>query len=306
LPPDWPPTAEKHGRSAIKTIRLLTIGNSFADNALRHLESIAGSTAGVRIKVGRANIGGCSLEKHSNLARYTEAHPELKPYCLSTSPTGVRRLVTLQEALRAEPWDFVTLQQVSSHSWLRNSFEPHLGRLHKLVRKLAPRAKIWLHQTWAYRSDAPFLPEHAITQELMHTRIVATYRHYAAKYGCRVLPSGDAVQLARRTAGRTFTWPDPGYDYQHAKAPALPRQEHSLESGWHWQIVNTPNGVPALCLDAKHLNDRGCYLIGAVWFECLTGLDLHDAPFAPKGIEKATLAFLRDAAHQAMQEHRRA
>jgi hypothetical protein len=283
----------------MKTIRLLTIGNSFAENALTYLGAMAEATGDVRFEVGRANLGGCTLEKHWNLAVYTERNPAHKTYRLGTTPDGKPHEATLQEALVAAPWDFVTLQQASPKSWQPETFQPHLGLLHDLVRRLAPAGKVLLHQTWAYRSDSPFLPQNGLTQDLMFERIRAAYAGYAAELGCAVLPSGAAIQLARRTPGRTFTWPEPGFDYQKAQAPALPRQEHSLAEGWQWAVNNTPDGVPELRLDANHLNARGRYLTGCVWFECLTGRDARTVTFVPEEIDAATAEFLRATAHEA-------
>jgi hypothetical protein len=288
----------------MKTIRLLTIGNSFADNALTHLEALAANSGTVRLEAGRANIGGCSLEKHWNLADYTSAHPEYKSYANAPLPGNTRGPATLQEALGAADWDYVTLQQVSTHSWRRESFEPFLSRLHGLVRERAPRAEVLLHQTWAYRSDAPFLPESGLTQERMFAGIRDAYRHYGEALRCRILPAGEAVQLARAAAARTFVWPDADFDYALAQAPALPRQAHSLEAGWYWQIAGTPDGRPVLRLDPKHLNAAGCFLVSAVWFECLTGLDVRSIPFAPPEMDAATASFLRDVAHQTVASHR--
>ncbi len=283
----------------MRTIRLLTIGNSFAENALTYLEAMAESTHDVRFKVGTANLGGCSLAKHWNLAAYTAKHPEYKTYRLFKWPDGTATEANLQEALAAEPWDYVTLQQVSSKSWLRDSYLPHLGLLHGLVRELAPRAAVLLHQTWAYRSDSPFLPQNSLTQKLMFERIRANYTHFGAEWNCRVLPSGEAVQNARDTPGRTFAWPDPDYDYQNAEAPTLPRQEHSLAVGWRWIINGSPEGIPELNVDPNHLNDCGCYLAGCVWFERLTGFDARKLAFTPSAIDADTAEFLRTTAHDA-------
>lgn len=282
----------------MKTIRLLTIGNSFAENALLFLEAIANSADRARVEVGRANLGGCSLEKHWNLAEYTAKHPDYKTYRHKTGPDGKPVELTLQEALVADRWDFVTLQQVSHKSWRSETFEPFLGKLHALVRERAPQATITLHQTWAYRADTPYLPENNLTQELMFEGIRASYALYGRQYGCPVLPSGEAVQHVRRTPGRTFVWPEPGYDYQHAEAPVLPRQEHSLAAGWYWAINNSPEGIPELRRDANHLNARGCFLIGCVWYERFSGFDARETAFVPTGIDAADAAFLRAAAHE--------
>lgn len=283
----------------MKTVRLLTIGNSFSDNAVTYLADMAASSRKVRIEIGRANLGGCSLERHWNLAVYTARQPEFKTYGLGRGSDGTSNRANLQDALRAEPWDFVTLQQVSAQSWRRESFQPWLGQLHGLIRELAPQAEILLHQTWAYRSDSPFLPENGLTQETMFERIRETYRHYGAALGCRILPAGEAVQRARRAPGRAFVWPEPDYDYPNPQAPALPRQEHSLAVGWHWAIAETHDGIPKLRLDANHLNAEGCYLAGAVWFETLTGLDARTIRFHPPQIDSRTAAFLRKTAHAA-------
>lgn len=279
----------------MKTIKLLTIGNSFADNPLTYLSDLVAS-AGMRLVVGRANIGGCPLHKHWNLATYTAQHPEQKTYDQGVGPDGKQRQVHLQDALAAERWDLVTLQQASVLGWQRESFQPYLGLLHGLVRQRAPQAEILLNQTWAYRGDAPFLVENGLTEEDMFARNQANYAHFAAELGCRVIPAGAAIQQARRAAGRTFVWPDPAFDYQNAKAPALPRQEHSLSAGWFWAF-DTPDGLPELRLDPNHLNAHGCYLTGCAWFEIVTGVDVRTATFVPPEVDAASAAFYRATAH---------
>lgn len=278
-------------------IRILTIGNSFSENALTYLEDIATSVAAVRFQIGRASLGGCSLEKHWNLATYTVRHPTYKTYRFGTASDGTPCEGSLQEALSAAPWDYVTLQQVSQKSWRRETFQPYLGLLHNLVRRHTPHAKILLHQTWAYRSDSPFFPQNGLTQELMFTRIRSAYAHYAALLGCDVLPSGEAVQQFRRSPGRTFLWPESDFDYQNADAPSLPRQDNSLAVGWQWAINNSAEGIPEMRLDANHLNALGRYLVGCVWFERLTGLDARSVNFLPSELDQDTAVFLRATAH---------
>jgi len=283
----------------MRTVRLLTIGNSFSRDATAYLEAIARSGGAAAFDIGRADIGGCSLQKHWNLAQYTARHPDYKPYRLRASPDGGAVEANLQEALAAAPWDFVTLQQFSGWSWIRSTFEPYLGQLIALVRALAPTARVMLHQTWSYRSDSPFLPEHGLTDETMFQRIRENYAHFAARYGCGILPSGEAIQRARGAPGRAFRWPEPDYAYEQAEPPALPRQEHSLAVGWYWALAQTPDGLPKLMLDANHLNERGRYLAGCVWYERLTGGDARAVTFAPNGIAGEDAQFLRETAHAA-------
>ena len=282
----------------MKTIRILTIGNSFAQNALTYLEAIAESIGDAAFVVGRANLGGCSLEKHWRLASYTEIHPEYKTYALGCLGGDQIVQAGLQEALKAQPWDVVTLQQVSAKSWRPETYEPYLGQLVEMVRRLAPTASLALHQTWAYRTDSPFLPENGLTQAIMHERIADAYQHFAGVHGCRILRSGEAIHRARTAPGCSFQWPEPGYGYHQAEAPELPRQENSFAAGWGWRIRDTPEGVPELRLDANHLNNRGNYLVGCLWYEALTGRATTDRTFVPSDIDAEDAARLRPIAHE--------
>jgi len=287
----------------MKTIRLLTVGNSFSNDALAFLEDIARGVGGVGFEIGRASLGGCSLEKHWNLAQFTARHPDYRTYRLSSNPDGTVRDASLQEALAAAPWDYITFQQFSGGSWMPSTFEPWLGHLIGLARERSPGARVLLHQTWAYRSDSPFLPEHNLNDEMMFERIRANYAYFSQRYDCGLLPSGEAIQEARRAPGRTFRWPDPDFDFAAAEPPALPRQDHSFSIGWFWVINGSPDGVPQLRLDANHLNERGRYLVGGVWFERLTGLDARRCAFVPEGMDAADAAFLRETAHAVCVRH---
>ncbi len=286
----------------MKTIRVLTIGNSFSENAVAHLPAIAARAGRVAFDVGRASLGGCSLEKHWNLAAYTERVPDVKTYCVGAGEDGTPIRATLPEALSLQKWDVVTLQQVSHKSFRQETFEPYLGQLCELVATRAPHAKVMLHQTSAYRTDSPFFPENGLNQATMCRRIVENYGHFAGRYGCGILRSGQAVQRARETEGATYQWPDPDFDYQNADAPALPAQEHSFAAGWHWRISNTPDGIPQLALDANHLNVRGCYLAGCVWYETLSGLDATDVSCVPETMDAEDAAWLRRIAHETVEQ----
>ena len=50
-----------------KELKVLTIGNSFADSVFVYLPSIA-ENAGYPLLIERANLPGCSLQRHWELA----------------------------------------------------------------------------------------------------------------------------------------------------------------------------------------------------------------------------------------------
>lgn len=115
--------------------KILTIGNSFAENATRYLAAIRAAEPGVDLVVGKANLGGCSLEKHWNLVEQCDLLPEVKPYNFTYVGREGSEPATLRDALRAETWDYVTFQQVSDKNWQPETYYPYLDKLHALVRQ---------------------------------------------------------------------------------------------------------------------------------------------------------------------------
>ncbi|PAY17183.1 DUF4886 domain-containing protein [Rhodopirellula sp. SM50] len=276
----------------VRTVRVLTIGNSFAQNACRYLEEIAESDGTCRIVIGTANIGGCTLQKHADLAAKSATDPGQKPY----RGEGGKRY-SLQDYLAADQWDFVTLQQMSALSYKPETYHPYIEQLVAVVREHAPQAEILIHQTWAYRPDSPLLKSDGLTQQQMYERLASAYDDVAVQFGCRILPVGAAFQLARNTVGREVLVRDPDYNYDHPVYPDLPQQTNSLVTGWHWR---TSGDKQELRLDFKHGNTKGCLLAGLVWYEVLTGNDATETTYRPQGVSEDDAVFLRHVAHQAV------
>ena len=277
-------------------VRLLTIGNSFAENAVKYLREFA-RAAGHEIQIREANLPSHSLEQHWRYVQQNEADPTVpagRPYKGARGEPASQALV---ELLAAERWDFVTLQQVSHLSYKAESFQPHLQLLVDFVRQRAPEAEILLHQTWAYREDHALFREGFSSTE-MAARIARTYQELARALELRVLPVGDAFEAVRQTEEWRFVFPDPEFDYEHPRLGSLPRQRGSLHRGWQWR-KNRETGADELRLDAIHANAAGCYLAGAVWFEVIFKEDVTNNAFCPAELSAADAAFLRRAAHRA-------
>lgn len=167
-------------------IRLLAIGNSLAENPLEFVKQITQSTVRQEVEVGFATIGGCSLQKHANLAALTEVHPSHKTYLLDKGGAAGMWIegdaVNLQEALQRRKWDFVTINQGSVPGPYRDTWTPWIEDLLNLVRRLAPSARIMLNMTWAYRDDSPWLVERGWTSEQMFQRLKENYLHFASQW----------------------------------------------------------------------------------------------------------------------------
>ena len=290
--------SRKVATAPTRTVRVLTIGNSFAGNACQFLKEIA-ADGGVELLIGTANLGGCTLERHASLARQSASDPANKPYTRVVGPE--RSKLNLQEYLVADKWDYVTLQQMSALSFKPETFHPHIDELVTIIRNLAPQAKLLIHETWAYRPDSPLLKDWGINQDEMHDGIVNAYAGVAKQFDATVIPVGSAFDNVRSTEGRTVVVPDPNYDYKNPQHPKRPNQENSLIAGWYWDIRDDK---PTLRLDFKHANTAGCYLAGLVWYEALTGNDARDITYTPRGVKETDEAFLREAAHAASQRVR--
>jgi hypothetical protein len=279
-------------------IKLLTIGNSFAENATKYIEKIAES-GGVALVLGKANLGGCSLEKHWNLVEQCDLLPGVKPY--NFYKTGEETCsATLKEALVSEKWDFVTLQQVSDLSWRQDTYFPYMEYLYNLVRELAPQAQIVIHQTWAYRVDANELKKYGITQDEMFNLLKKAYQDASEKLRCRLLPCGEAFQKARAIFKYTR---DDNYDFENPKPLDLPDQSKSLIIGYSWKTGNTTSGKAELALDGRHGNAKGCYLANAVWYEMFTGKSILDNSFCPEDVSVEELDILKSVAHETVKEY---
>lgn len=291
--------------AAPDTVRLLTIGNSFAYNATDQLPAFA-RAAGKTVHVFHANLGGASLERHATHLRAAladPADPQARPYTQRPDPrTGQKRDFSLPEALAADAWTHVTIQQASPLSTKPETYEPFAAELVAAIRKHAPQAEILVLQTWAYRDDHPWFKNNpAYTPALMHEQLRAAYDGLAAAHGLRLLPVGDAFHAARQTPAWQLR-PDPAIDYAAPPAGRSPVETGSLHLGWRWE--RDGSGKPVFKLDGFHANLAGCYLGGAVLFESLFETDVRALDVVPAGLTTEQAADLRRLAHEAVAARR--
>jgi len=286
----------------IKSIKLLTIGNSFADNVLHQLPQIV-KASGNKLVYGKANLGGASFYRHcKHLIAYEKNHddPKGKPY--------LHGKFSLKDMLTQQSWDVITIQQVSYRSHNLKSYEPHAAKVYAYIKKCAPQAKVYLHQVWAYRIDDPRFTAGAVhpgikntptTQKAMYEQVRQCNHTIAEKLAIDILPSGDAMYLAD-TDPKWGYKPDLAFDLKSAKYPNLPGQTHSLHRGryWRWQ----KDGSKKMRMDGHHASSAGEYLVACVWFEILYGENIINNSYVPQGMDKKYAAFLRKTAHDVAQK----
>lgn len=289
------PAAETAPATTGKTVHLLTVGNSFSQNATRYLKDLA--TAGGHILVHQPIVvGGASLQLHAEKAQKHEQDAKDKDGLYANGRS-------LQQELGAEQWDFVTIQQASLKSHDLSTYRPYAGQLRDYIHKHAPQAQLLVHQTWAYRCDDPRFnanspkPGEPATQEAMYQGLTNAYRTIAKELGARLIPVGDAFHRADNDPQWGYR-PDTQFDAKTAQPPELPDQTHSLHVGRRWSKQN--DGRTTLGMDGHHANTAGEYLGACVFYEVLFGDSVVDNRFVPPGLDPAYARFLRETAHEAV------
>lgn len=279
-----------------KTVRLLTVGNSFSHNATHYLGDLA-KAGGDTLILREDNVGGASMELHWSKVQAFEANPadKLGRY------TGGK---SLKEDLTSASWDFVTIQQASIKSHDVATYRPFAAELSDYIRRQAPGARLLLHETWEYRVDDPRFsakapaPGEPKTQDEMYQGLASAYRTIAKELGVTLLPVGDAFHVANRDPKWGFRPAATPFDAKQARPGELPDQLHSLNVGWAWK--KQPDGKMKLGMDGHHASTAGEYLGACVWYEVLFGKSVEGDPFVPPGLDAEYARFLRTTAHRAI------
>ncbi len=173
-------------------MNILTIGNSFSQDATRYLSQIARSQ-GVNFEVVNLMIGGCSLERH-----YRNMLDDKKDYLLMFNGVNTWFFMTLREALMSREWDVITIQQVSHLSFLKETYYPYITKLLDYIRTCQPKAKLYFQETWAYEDGSDRLLKMAgyETHKAMLADIQKTYKDVAEAEGIDgIIPSGTLLGM---------------------------------------------------------------------------------------------------------------
>jgi len=198
----------------------------------------------------------------------------------------------------------VTIQQASHFSPFPETYQPWADKLAAHIRRYAPQAEIVIQQTWAYRSDNMKITpvensEWGFLQNDMHDKLTDSYQKLAQYFSFSVIPTGLAVKLTRENSDLHFT---PAV--QEAKDaltwPDLPPQAGDPVGQYFWR--KDENGNLVIGADSIHLNLRGEYLQGCVWFSSLFGISAEEISWINPMISDADGRFLQKMAQRAVEE----
>ncbi len=247
------------------TIRLLTIGNSFSQDAVEQYLYELAKEVGIHMIIGNAYKGGQSLEQH-----WTDMTQEHDVYEYRKVVNGVRYnmpRMLLPPIITDEQWDFISFQQASHYSGLTTTYEPYLSQLIQYTDSIKTGQDVqygW-HMTWAYSKDSNHggFANYSRSQEAMYDSI-----RYAVQW-TKILhpefsfnvPCGTAIQNARTTY----------------------LADNMNRDGYH--------------LDYK----IGRYTAACTWLETITGISPVGLSFKPDGVDKTAAHACQVAAHAAVQ-----
>lgn len=106
------------------------------------------------------------------------------------------RTVSIEYGIGLEDWDVVTIQQVSNRSFNQDSYYPYIYKVAEFVRKRAPRAKLLIHQTWAYEDNSEYIMNAFGDPSMakMFSEIKVAYERAAREIGADgIIPSGELM-----------------------------------------------------------------------------------------------------------------
>ena len=301
--------------ASAKQLKVLMIGNSFSVCVLKQMPRCA-ADAGQVLDLASLFIGGCPLKKHwGNIKKAGD--PDLKPYSFSYNYASVKaakdapvaklgRKTNIPQALQADKWDIVTIQQASPNSPFPETYEPYAGKIIETIRKYAPQAEIVIQQTWSYAPYVKILKKWQMTPQTMYSAIESAYAKLAERYKLRIIPTGYAIELYRKKLPVAYGTVLDEAGIAAIEKPGLLNFNGDPVGASAWKkgrkFDKDPNAVK-LRFDAKHLNREGEYLQACTWLATLFGYDVKKLKYAPKWLSAEKAVLMRACAVEAAEKY---
>lgn len=236
-----------------QTFKVLSIGNSFSQDAHRYLWEIAQSYGISENNIIVANMyyGGSQLSQHVN---YADSDDPVYEYQKFTSKDVVNAMSNLSTAMMDEDWDVITIQQASQYSGLEYYYQDYVRRMVQWIESWAtnPNVIIGWHMTWAYQQNST------------HSGFGFYGNNQLNMYGKIV----DVLDIKIRT---------------------IPQINLIIPTGTAIQNARTSFVGDTLTRDGYHLSDPfGRYIAGLMYFKSITGFDVSplSIPFRPDGVSE--------------------
>ena len=234
----------------MESLKLLFIGNSFAEDTMEYAAEIAQSLGVKRVKFGVLYKGGCPIELH-----YNHAVEDTAAYKYSVNEGDGWSSTPdfkIGDAVRSDDWDWIAIQHGSNGGVRYTSIECYdkLAPLIDYVKGIAPsHTKVAFNLTWLGESTRQ---HHEIISydgdiALMREKLVEVTRE-VVKNNPRLdmlVPTGTAIENARTSK------------------------------------------IGLLTRDCFHLSmDKGRFIAGLAFISTITGIDAAGISWAPRKVDE--------------------
>lgn len=244
------------------SLKILSIGNSFADQPLSTLIKWLNNLGITQVTYGIVSKAGGTLEQHYNglyttydaYFRTTENKDGVQQDWVYSNPE-TKEVGTIQikliDAFSYTDWDVITFHQQSGNSGKWETIEPYLPKLIEAARYYCPNAgvKIAWQQTWAFAKGYSGLSAYG-TQEDMFDKIVECSKKVALNYGIDLIIPNGVVMQNLRSVPNSF-WGE---------------NLASIKGNNEW---TSSNPSADFCEDGLHPNGFAEYCLGATFVQVL-------------------------------------
>jgi len=178
------------------TLKVLTIGNSFSDDAMEYVYKIAKEAGVPHVELGNLRANSCSLATHLSNAQgnkgvYMFRYWQDGASTWQDTGTWSGGPYTIKQAVEFADWDYIVFQQVSGDSGNAATYDD-LSALIEYVEPLCPEAKLAWHMTWSMRADyASSGPAYSAIVSAVNEKITSNKKIDV------VIPSGTAIENAK-------------------------------------------------------------------------------------------------------------
>ena len=251
------------------SFKVLFIGNSFSDDTIEYVCSIAKDIGMEDILIGNLYYGGCTIEEHLSFLNDPNPHYNFRlarSEKIIHSAEGDTPDTFIEEGVSYTDWDYIIFQQGSRDSGIPYKYD-NLPILIDYVKKLVrnPDVIFGFNMTWAYAKNSKNggFNSYSCNQEIMYKGILESIKtkvlpNKDIKF---VIPNGTAIQNARTSfIGDNLT-----------------RDE------------------------ADHLSfDLGRYIAGLTFVATLTKTDVDKIKFAPAGLNEKKILLAKESVKNAI------
>ena len=233
----------------MESLKILFVGNSFAEDTSKHMADIAVSLGYKTVKIAVLYVGGCSIDMH-----YRHACEDSAVYVYhinegegwSHTPE-----FKMSDAVKSENWDWIVIQHGTGGGSRYTDVEcyENLNPLIDYIKELAPSAKIAFNLTWR--------GEH-------------TFQHH------EIISYGGNIALMREKLE----------EVTYKVVVGNPKIDLLVPTGTAIENARTSR-IGLLTRDCYHLSvDKGRYIAALACISTVTGIDASKVDWAPDGVDE--------------------